>query len=116
SEVPEAGFELRVIARDRIGSESSLAFYLLPASENTAPVVVPETPHQGLRLLGNASSETLSGLSGDDYIEGGGGADILHGKGGHDYLVGGTGNDALYGEAGNDALIGGAGDDQLSGG
>lgn len=116
SEVPEAGIELRVTARDRIGSEASLAFYLLPAAGNAAPEVVPETPHQGLRLLGDGSNQTLSGLSGDDYIEGGGGADTLYGKGGHDYLVGGTGNDVLYGEAGNDILIGGVGDDQLAGG
>lgn len=57
-------------------------------------------------FIGGNGADTISGSTGDDFIEGGGGADSI---------LGGTGNDTLFGDGGNDTLIGGTGDDTLDG-
>lgn len=58
-------------------------------------------------LDGNASDNTMHGLSGNDDI---------NGAGGNDNIDGGLGNDVLDGGDGDDTLIGGAGADTLDGG
>ena len=54
-----------------------------------------------------ATTRTVNGTTGDDWLKGGTGAD---------YLVGGAGSDDLQGLGGNDVLRGGRGDDGLTGG
>jgi Ca2+-binding RTX toxin-like protein len=54
-----------------------------------------------------ATTATVLGTAGDDWLKGGTGAD---------YLQGGAGSDDLQGLAGNDVLRGGLGDDGLTGG
>ncbi|MGR5248940.1 type I secretion C-terminal target domain-containing protein [Vibrio aestuarianus] len=54
------------------------------------------------QLLADDSGLSLTGGSGDDYIEGGAGDDILHGGAGNDILVGGLGADILTGDGGAD--------------
>ncbi|MEH2068768.1 MAG: Ig-like domain-containing protein [Nostoc sp.] len=77
------------------------------------------------RLIGTDNNETLSGGTGNDYIDAKGGNDSLLGNDGIDTLIGGAGNDILDGGAGNDnlnagldndTLLGGAGNDSLDGG
>lgn len=86
-------------------------------------------------LLGNETSNTLRGASGNDRIVGRGGDDNLHGGFGVDALSGGAGNDAIwayenpwlvrggYSDAfdlpalvEDDVLTGGSGNDRLVGG
>jgi Ca2+-binding RTX toxin-like protein len=50
--------------------------------------------------------DSISGLSGDDFLAGGGGNDTLSGGTGDDTLYGGEGNDSLAGDDGNDTLYG----------
>ena len=80
----------------------------------------------------SATSITVYGGLGDDYIHGGEKIDWLYGEEGNDTLYGGAGddilkgaghgvkdpagNDTIYGEAGNDALYGDKGNDTLEGG
>lgn len=58
----------------------------------------------GLSIIGNAGTNSLTGTAFNDLIDGGAGNDIL---------IGGAGNDTLYGQAGNDFLTGGAGADSF---
>ncbi len=67
-------------------------------------------------ITGNAGSNTLSGLDGNDNINGGAGDDTVEGGEGNDILNGAAGADSLSGDNGNDVLVGGTEDDQLSGG
>jgi hypothetical protein len=88
-------------------------------------------------LTGDALSNTICGLSGNDTINGGGGPDNLFGDAcgdmaktlfakpvfgsqagmdGNDRLNGDGGNDTLYGAGGRDVLNGGGGNDRLFGG
>lgn len=59
----------------------------------------------GLTLLGDSSSNMLSGSAYDDILWGMGGNDVLNGFGGDDTLVGGTGVDTLTGGAGSDTFV-----------
>jgi Ca2+-binding RTX toxin-like protein len=70
----------------------------------------------GLRGIGNAQANAVTGGQGDDVIYGLGGDDQLSGGEGDDGVMGGAGADVLYGNGGNDLLVGGAGDDALAGG
>ncbi|MCE6966975.1 calcium-binding protein, partial [Cereibacter sphaeroides] len=74
--------------------------------------------------LSNFESASITGSTGDDYLQGASGAstlaggdgdDTIEGQGGADVLDGGTGDDDLTGGAGNDSLTGGAGADTLDG-
>ena len=74
-------------------------------------------------LLGLGGDDNLQGRDGNDIIEGGAGDDILNGDAGDDILYGGTGNNTYNGGDGDDTLIsggsfnvfdGGAGIDTLS--
>jgi Ca2+-binding RTX toxin-like protein len=65
---------------------------------------------------GTNGKDTLTGNSGNDYLDGGNGDDKLYGSAGNDTLLGGNGDDLLVGDAGNDSLNGGLGNDTLRGG
>ncbi len=67
-------------------------------------------------INGNAGSDTLFGNNGNDHLFGGSGADVLRGEKGRDFLDGGNGNDYLNGGKGDDTLNGGTGDDEMIGG
>ena len=59
----------------------------------------------GLTLVGDLLSNTITGTVNDDYIDGLTGSDILSGGSGHDTLINGLGNDQLFGEAGDDLFV-----------
>ncbi len=60
-----------------------------------------------------ATTATVNGTAGDDWLKGGTGADLMLGGAGSDDLQGGGGNDVLRGGAGQDGLTGGAGQDMF---
>jgi Ca2+-binding RTX toxin-like protein len=60
----------------------------------------PVSPGKALVIVGNALSNVITGIDGDD---------TLYGEDGNDWLNGGRGLDALHGGAGDDELN--AGDD-----
>jgi hypothetical protein len=67
----------------------------------------------GVRLRGDAGSDTLFGGSANDTIDGNDGEDSLRGNAGRDNLNGGSGNDFINGGTGNDVLTGGTGSNQF---
>ena len=84
-------------------------------------VIVHRNPTQvgtsGINVLsGNAQSNYIVALAGNDTISGNEGDDTLAGGDDNDLLTGGNGMDVIYGEQGNDALNGGNASDVLSGG
>lgn len=62
-------------------------------------------------ICSGGGDDTIWASDGGDVIRGGPGADTLDGGEGDDVLRGGTGNDALIGRGGNDLLRGGPGGD-----
>lgn len=66
--------------------------------------------------FGNADSETINTLGGNDVVRAGIGDDSIDGGEGNDVLYGESGNDKILGGSGNDQLIGGSGLDSLEGG
>lgn len=58
-------------------------------------------------LFGGAGADIIEAGSDDDNLVGGNGNDILFGSSGIDFLTGGLGNDYLQGDSGNDVLTGG---------
>ena len=66
-------------------------------------------------LTGTSGNDFIDGTAASDTIDGLGGNDELHGEGSADTLIGGTGNDSIGGGAGNDWLEGGLGNDTLGG-
>lgn len=59
----------------------------------------------GLKIIGNAGSNSLTGTSLSDGLEGGAGNDTLAGGAGNDTQTGGQGVDALYGGDGDDLFM-----------
>jgi Ca2+-binding RTX toxin-like protein len=68
------------------------------------------------RLLGAGGDDKINGGSGHDLIEGGTGSDSIAGGNGNDFLYGGVGSDTLIGSNGNDSVDAGDGDDLIIGG
>lgn len=66
-------------------------------------------------LDGESGADTLRGLEGNDTIRGDGGADLISGSSGNDNIRGGSGNDRIFGGDDDDRLSGGSGDDLLVG-
>jgi len=66
-------------------------------------------------LYGNDGNDRLYGDAGDDFLHGGNGTDDLNGGEGDDQLYGNQENDQLYGGDGNDTLWGGTDNDTLYG-
>jgi Ca2+-binding RTX toxin-like protein len=60
---------------------------------------------EGTTIVGDATSEELSGTFGDDDITGGAGNDYLYGLSGDDRLEGGAGLDHLYGGLDADVFV-----------
>ncbi len=83
-------------------------------------------PRRGLRLVGTAFEDVISGSDFDEELQGAGGADRIAGQGGDDHLYGdpdsagevaaGINDDVISGGPGKDVLIGSLGSDILSGG
>ncbi|MCR8550656.1 hypothetical protein M4578_22765, partial [Salipiger sp. P9] len=69
-----------------------------------------------IHLIGDNSSETITGTTEADLIEGNNGSDSLVGGDGDDTLLGGQGNDTLVGGEGADSFVGGSGMDTFLGG
>ena len=67
-------------------------------------------------LFGTEGRDVICGLGGDDTILGNGGNDVLIGGDGNDTISGGTGNDVIQGGSGDDKLEGAAGSDVILGG
>ena len=67
-------------------------------------------------IIGDNTSEVLSGGAEADFLNGQGGNDALNGAEGNDHILGGSGNDRLTGADGNDKIEGGLGDDLIVGG
>jgi Ca2+-binding RTX toxin-like protein len=67
-------------------------------------------------ISGSTGNDYLNGYAGNDNISGDRGNDELHGGLGKDILSGDTGNDKLYGDDGNDGILGGSGNDYAYGG
>ena len=74
-------------------------------------------------LLGRGSAFSLSGGSGDDWLDsgngtldGGSGNDVIVGVASANSLAGGDGNDCLFADGGNDTISGGIGNDTIDGG
>jgi serralysin len=63
------------------------------------------------QLLGGSGDDILNGNDGNDTVFGGGGNNLIRGGKGNDYLIGGAGNDTLIGDFGADVLVGGPGAD-----
>ncbi|MCP8941146.1 Ig-like domain-containing protein, partial [Alsobacter sp. SYSU M60028] len=85
---------------------------IIQATQVGDPVGVnrQETFHIITGTNGN-TSDSLSGVTGDDILYGNQGTDVLVGLGGNDQLFGQTGDDILDGGAGRDTLYGDAGND-----
>ena len=66
-------------------------------------------------LTGTSGNDFIDGTASSDTIDGLGGNDEMHGEGGADTVIGGAGNDSVGGGAGNDWLEGGLGNDTLGG-
>ncbi|WP_053144697.1 calcium-binding protein [Pseudomonas sp. P97.38] len=73
---------------------------------------------KGLRQVGTAGADSLSGSNGNDNIYGGAGNDVLDGGAGTNRLFGEAGNDVIQvsSNSRDNTLSGGAGDDTLTGG
>ncbi|MEH1870110.1 hypothetical protein [Nostoc sp.] len=65
-------------------------------------------------LIGGDGGDRIDGGSGNDKLVGGKGDDILFGSSGKDILIGNQGNDYLQGDSGDDFLKGGAGSDKFA--
>ncbi|MCB9994316.1 MAG: hypothetical protein H6873_11750 [Hyphomicrobiaceae bacterium] len=66
-------------------------------------------------VTGTSGDNTFLGLAGDDVLDGAGGDDLIYGDDGADTLLGGDGNDELHGGNGGDGIGGGAGNDLIYG-
>ena len=73
----------------------------------TAPPALPATTKT---VNGTAGDDWLTGTTGADYLVGGAGSDDLQGLGGNDVLRGGLGDDGLTGGAGADMFVFARGD------
>jgi Ca2+-binding RTX toxin-like protein len=91
------------------GTDTIVDVNKLQFSDQTVDVVI-----RGLYIVGDDTSETLTGGGEADYINGAGGSDQIIGGGGNDTILGATGNDALDGGAGADIVNGGDGTDTAS--
>lgn len=83
---------------------------------NTAADTRAVTNDAGGTAFGNAESNSIVGLNGDDILVGFEGSDNLLGGNGNDQLYGNVGDDYLQGDAGNDLIFGGKGNDYAIGG
>jgi Ca2+-binding RTX toxin-like protein len=67
-------------------------------------------------MLGRGGDDTIDALAGADVVRAGSGDDTVEAGRGWDRVHGGWGNDTLNGDAGHDFMSGGRGDDAQNGG
>ncbi|WP_203076813.1 calcium-binding protein [Falsiroseomonas ponticola] len=82
----------------------------LSGSFATGSVVAVALPATTASVAGTAGDDWLKGGSGADYLQGAAGSDDLQGLGGNDVLRGGLGDDGLTGGAGADVFVFAKGD------
>ncbi|WP_203070277.1 family 16 glycosylhydrolase [Falsiroseomonas ponticola] len=82
----------------------------LSGSFAAGSVVAVALPATTATVAGTAGDDWLKGGSGADYLQGGAGSDDLQGLGGNDVLRGGLGDDGLTGGAGADVFVFAKGD------
>jgi Ca2+-binding RTX toxin-like protein len=68
------------------------------------------------QVTGSNYADTLSGGTGDVWLNGNGGNDTIAGGSGNEFLFGGPGDDTISGGGGDDFLAPGSGTDTLDGG
>ena len=78
--------------------------------------VLPVCRSKTATMLGDASTNTLTGTSGNDVILSGGGNDTVSASGGKDAICAGDGNDKVNAGGGRDVILGQAGNDRMNGG
>ena len=92
-----------------IGAVTALQLGLTGAFAAAAPAL-PPLPATTRTVNGTAGEDWLAGTTGADYLVGGTGSDDLQGLGGNDVLRGGLGDDGLTGGAGADMVVFARGD------
>ncbi len=88
---------------------------LISSGDGDDVVTVSDTVTVSVDVFAGAGDDTVTGGSGDDYLDGGVGNDTVTGGSGNDYLEGGLGDDSLLGGEGNDTVTS-MGNDTLTGG
>ncbi|WGM46020.1 Mannuronan C5-epimerase AlgE5 [Brevundimonas sp. NIBR10] len=78
---------------------------------NTADLLLPFDPVNGIVDAGSSAGETFVGAGIRDIVYGLGGNDVIFGNDGNDILFGGDGDDVMYGGRGNDRMDGSGGRD-----
>jgi Ca2+-binding RTX toxin-like protein len=88
--------------------------FAAPAQEKPRPAKPPRGAQAtSCTITGTRGNDFLFDSPRDDVVCGLGGNDTLAGGGGNDVLRGGPGDDTIQGGAGSDRLLGGPGDDSL---
>jgi Ca2+-binding RTX toxin-like protein len=81
---------------------------------NGSSNVLTGTPQHDV-MLGRAGDDTINALARADLVRAGAGADLVNGGRGADRIRGGDGNDTLNGNLGWDFIRGGTGSDTING-
>jgi Ca2+-binding RTX toxin-like protein len=82
---------------------------------NGSSNVLTGTPQRDV-MLGRAGDDTINALERADVVRAGPGADTVNAGRGRDFIRGGRGADVISGDGGHDFMSGGRGDDTLNGG
>ena len=93
------------------GTDTIVDVNKLTFADQSTDVVI-----RGISIVGDDSSENLTGGAEGDFIDGAGGNDILSGAGGNDTIIAGVGSDTVNGGDGSDYITGGEGADSINGG
>ncbi|MBE8953605.1 MAG: calcium-binding protein [Quinella sp. 1Q7] len=80
---------------------------------NTVKTVNASALKRGVKILGNASANSIVSGSGNDSLNGGAGADTLNGGKGNDTLTGGAGKDVFVYSGGKDVITDYAAGDKI---
>ncbi len=80
---------------------------------NTVKTVNASALKRGVKILGNASANSIVSGSGNDSLNGGAGADTLNGGKGNDTLTGGAGKDVFVYSGGKDVITDYASGDKI---
>jgi Ca2+-binding RTX toxin-like protein len=101
---------LDLVTAEELGLDGAFAMADVPPVAEALEAPTPEAP----AASAPATTTTVEGTAGDDWLQGGDGADLLLGGAGVDDLQGGAGDDVLRGGTGHDGLTGGAGADSFA--
>jgi Ca2+-binding RTX toxin-like protein len=105
----------RVVVTWREGGAGAGDIYSAMYDPREAGVDIFGTPGND-NYVGSQFGDTLTLLTGNDFILANGGADLIDGDEGNDTLYGGSGNNTINGGEGFDLIVGGVGDELLRGG